>query len=100
MTLKLWLYKGVADYCVRETKEGAVVGHWLFSWRIISNKMGPPFRQTYVSPTRWLRALYMPQLRSLVGETSVRQGAGPSWPAGGVTGPFGPRFRVFLVGFV
>ena len=73
-----------------------------------NNKMGPPFRQTYVSPTRWLRALYMPQLRrgiyrtlrSLVGETSVRQGAGPSWPAGGVTGPFGPRFRVFQVGSV
>ena len=60
------------------------------------------------SPTRWLRPLYTPQLcrgiymtlRSLVGETSVPQGAGPSSPAGGVTGPFGPRFRVSQEGSV
>ena len=58
--------------------------------------MGRAFHQTYVSPTRLLRALYMPQprrglyrtLSSLVSEIPVRQGASTSWPAGGVTGPF------------
>ena len=75
-----------------------------FRW----TRWSPPFQLTYVSPTRSLRALYLPQLRrgmyrtlrTLVGETPVRQGAGPSWPAGGVTGPFGPRFRVFQQGSV
>ena len=36
-----------------------------------ANKMGPPFRQTYVSPTRGLRALYMPQLRRGIYRGSV-----------------------------
>ena len=65
------------------------------------NKMGPPSRQTCVSPPRSLRALYMPlrrgiyrTLRSLGGETPVWQGVGPAWPPA-ASGPFGPRlFRV------